>query len=275
MSPVITLLTDFGTSDGYVAAMKGVILALCPPAVIVDVTHEVPAQDVLTGAFVLTTCYRYFPEGTIHVVVVDPGVGSARRAVLVEAAGFRFLAPDNGVLTLALRDSGFATPASGSVQPSALPLEVRGWVLDNRALWRPEVSRTFHGRDIFAPVAAHLALGMPPDRVGPGIDYLLALPLPRPRRSADGRLQGEVLHVDRFGNLITNIREEDLTGDAITVEIGERRIDGLSSSYAEGGDLLAIVGSSGYLEIAMANGSAARTLATGRGATVAIETTGG
>ena len=191
MANVITLTTDFGTADGFVGAMKGVILSLAPQATVIDVTHGIPPHDVRAGAFALETALPYFPQNAIHVVVVDPGVGSERAAILVETEQGRFVAPDNGVLT--------------SVVPNDSAAHV--YSLDKPNYWRRQVSATFHGRDVFAPVAAHLARGVRPALLGTPRAEMVRLPWPQPHRHGD-EIRGEVIHVDRFGNLITNVRLE-------------------------------------------------------------------
>ncbi len=241
---IITLTTDFGAEDAYVGTMKGVILSLNPGATIVDICHNIEPQNILQGAFVLDTAYPYFPPGTIHVVVVDPGVGTERRAIILKALGAFFVAPDNGVLSYVLR--------------KAREFEVVS--LTNPHFWLNPVSSTFHGRDIFAPVAAHLSLGVPLHEFGEPLSSPVTLPLPEPQLEADGSLIGHIIHIDRFGNLITDIKETDLPRDGLLIEASGYSIKGLSRSYAEGNEILALVGSSGNLEIAAKNGKAAEIL---------------
>jgi hypothetical protein len=239
--PVITLLTDFGGHDAFVGSMKGVILGICPDAVLVDLCHEVPAHDVLAGSFLLRTAAPAFPSGTIHVAVVDPGVGGPRRPLLAEADEQVFVAPDNGVLS--------------HVAASAGRLTVRH--LTMREYWRRPVSTSFHGRDIFAPVAAHLAAGVDPARFGPQIDDPVRLEIPRPRLVAMGAVQGAIVWVDRFGNCITNIAERDVAllgavpGAAIRVSASGRVLGRLVGSYGEvaRGETGALLGSAGYVEL--------------------------
>ncbi len=271
--PAITLLTDFGLRDGYVAAMKGVILGIAPNVTVVNITHEVPPQDIASAAFILATTYPYFPSDTIHVAVVDPGVGTGRRAILLDTPCGRFLAPDNGILSHVLAGLSPARGAgSGIAVPQApLPVGSRAYVVQNRSLFLPGVSQTFHGRDIFAPVAARLALGLPAHEVGPEAGEVAAFPVPVPDRLPNGGVLGTVLHVDAFGNLITNLRQEDLPAGPLRVRMGGRVIAGLSASYQEGGEILAIIGSSGRLEIAARNANAAKTLTQARGAEVVVE----
>lgn len=246
MPPIITLLTDFGLRDGYVAAMKGVILSLAPEAVLVDISHDLPPQDVTAAAFVLASCWQFFPEGTIHLAVVDPGVGSNRRAVAVAAQGHSFVAPDNGLLSLALAEA----PSFDAV------------TLTNPLYWRtPTPSHTFHGRDVFAPVAAHLAKGIPLAALGEPLGDLVRLPWPQPLPLAAGGWRGEVVYIDRFGNAITN-----LPGALVEpyregwFYAGPFRLRGLAGTYAEvePGTPLALIGSHGYLEIAIREGNAAQ-----------------
>ena len=277
--PVITLTTDFGTRDSYVGAMKGVILSRCPQANIVDISHEIEPQAVLQGAYVLYTATRHFPTDSIHVAVVDPGVGSDRKPVAVSTPSGTFVAPDNGLISLAIRkhvemldtshsDAGEATDAQQVLMQARLSKECRGVVLDDPSFWLPDVSRTFHGRDIFAPVAAHLATGVPISEVGSPIEKLLVFPIPRP--AEDEAAGGTVVHIDRYGNLITDI-PADAVPDEPTFEVAGRRIVGLNRSYSEAvGDLLAIIGSEMTVEIALGNGNAAQTLGASVGDRVVI-----
>lgn len=244
MSKIITLCTDFGLRDGYVAAMKGIILSIAPEVRLVDISHDIAPQSVREGAFVLRSAYAFFPPGTIHLVVVDPGVGSERRAVAVRTGEHLFVVPDNGVLGYVLRREK----------------EMEAISLTDPAYWRKEVSETFHGRDIFAPVAAHLARGVGLDDVGEPLEKLVQLDLPVPERQDDGSIVGHVIHVDGFGNVVTDIPASMLGGDdRWQVTAGEKRIIGLSSTYASAakGDLIALIGSHGFLEVAVREGSAA------------------
>lgn len=256
--PIITLTTDFGLADPYVAAMKGVILSLNPAVTIVDITHEVRPQQVAQGAFLLSQALPYFPPGTVHVAVVDPGVGTARRALAVATPEALLVGPDNGVLSAALpeetRRRAGATTGPGVV---TLPGGYRAVAPTRRRYMRQPVSATFHGRDIFAPAAAHLSLGVGLEALGPAVKKVLALPPFRARRRADGVLEGRVLHVDRFGNLITDVRTDDLPTQRVEVRIGGQRIEGLARTYEEVSGAKALVGSTGYLEVACRGGSAA------------------
>jgi S-adenosylmethionine hydrolase len=258
---VITLTTDFGSTDSYVAQMKGVILGINPQVQIVDVTHAVPPQNVARGAAVLCEISRAFPAGTIHVAVVDPGVGSSRALLAAHAAQQRFLAPDNGLLWPVLRSS---------------PTD-RVHRIESDRFWRNPVSATFHGRDILAPVAAHWSRGIDIVEFGPPFDVskLVELPTSEPRRVGQA-LVGQVESVDGFGNLITNIGETDLpSGDrrAFSITVGGVRFTGISRSYSDqpAESLLALIGSSGRLEISVNQGSAAAKLGIGSGAEVRIE----
>lgn len=255
MAAIITLTTDFGTADGFVGAMKGVILGLAPEATIVDVTHDIPPHDIQAGTFALETAVPHFPRDTIHVAVVDPGVGSERAALLVETAQGRFLAPDNGLLT--------------SVAPETR--ETRLFSLDKPEFWRPQVSATFHGRDIFAPVAAHLARGDRSAALGTPLSRMVRLPWPRPRRRGRA-IHGEVLHVDRFGNLITNVRREDLGAGSQDLRfcLRDLEIRGITPNYAAGDGVMVVVNSGGRIEIALPRASAARTLQVGVGEKIRI-----
>ena len=255
MAAIITLTTDFGTADGFVGALKGVILSLAPHARIVDVTHDVPPQDVRAAAFALETALPHFPQNSIHVVVVDPGVGSARAALLVETEEGRFAAPDNGVLTGVVPESGAA----------------RIFTLDRPAYWRPRVSATFHGRDVFAPVAAHLARGVKAEELGTPRTDITRLPWPRPQRCGQD-IRAEVIHVDRFGNLITNLRLEDLGPEPQRAgfRVRDFAVCGIMSHYAAGNGLMAVVNSGGRIEIALPSESAARTLNVGVGEEIRV-----
>jgi len=257
--PIITLLTDFGTADGYAGAMKGVILSINPRAKVFDLTHDIVPQDILGGAFALAAAVPCFPPGTIHVAVVDPGVGGMRKPILVSWRSHFLVGPDNGLLSLAL----------GSNPPDSI------YHLTRTKYFRNQISRTFHGRDIFAPIAGHLSLGIAPEEMGELLSTWEQIRLPAPQE-AEGGLLGEVIHVDRFGNLITTIREEDVLrlfpGKIIYITIGGKKIRGIKTSYTEVGEneLLAIIGSGGWLEISQNKGHAAQTLGLGRRAQVTI-----
>jgi S-adenosylmethionine hydrolase len=271
MGAIITMTTDFGLADGYVGAMKGVVLGINPGAELVDISHDIPPQDIARAAYVLGTAAPFFPAGTVHLVVVDPGVGTERRAIVVRTPGADFVAPDNGVLSYVLQPY-LARPAGARRKKLKAVTGLEAFAITEAHFWRSPVSRTFHGRDIFAPVAAHLSLGIAPSRFGEPVDALEVLPLPRPSRSPDGTLAGIIQHIDSFGNLITNIRGRDLPvgrGD-ITVEVAGELIRGLSRTYIEGAGLLALVGSNDYLEISLKGGNAAARLHAGVGDQVKI-----
>jgi S-adenosyl-L-methionine hydrolase (adenosine-forming) len=274
-SALITLTTDFGLNDNFVGVMKGVIAAVAPDARVIDLSHAVPPQDVRAGAFVLATGYEFFPTGAVHVAIVDPGVGSGRRAIALAAGGYYWVAPDNGLLGYTLATLAAAGGLGGGWEDGwwRLADDAVAVELAEPRYWRPTVSQTFHGRDVFAPVAAHLATGVPLSALGSRLDRVQALALPRPERTAHG-WRGEVIYIDRFGNLITSLTARDL-GDGdwqFAVEASPGRgahsgvaggavcITGLSASYAEMQELGAILGSSGHLEIAVPNGSAAKLL---------------
>jgi len=266
MGAIITLTTDFGLTDAYVAAMKGVILGINPQANIVDICHTIKPQNVAEAAFVLSTACPFFPSGTIHVVVVDPGVGTERRAIILKTPTACFVAPDNGVLSYMVPEYRVRPRAATTSQQ----LAKLGPGLETVAITRPEfyrsagrtVSATFHGRDIFAPVAARLSLGQPPLKFGEKITTITVFPIPRAHKGANGSLVGRILHVDSFGNLITDVKSHDLpeARETITVEIGGQRIKGLSRTYAEGQGLLTLIGSSDYLEISLKEGNASAYL---------------
>jgi S-adenosyl-L-methionine hydrolase (adenosine-forming) len=257
--PVITLTTDFGVADHFVGTMKGSILGIAPRATIVDITHEIAPYDLNEAAFVIAQSWRYFPKKTIHVIVVDPGVGSARRPVLCEAGGHQFVAPDNGVLSM--------------IYEAAKP-KVR--VISNPKLMRASISRTFHGRDVFAPAAAHLARGVPAARFGKVISDYVRSYLLKPTQLSRHDWAGVVLKADHFGNLITNFHVDDFAEvktRPIELRVGLEHIHRLALTYSEAaiGELFAIVGSSGYIEVAANQASAAKLLGCGAGAPVELE----
>ena len=272
-SPPIVLTTDFGLADPYAGVMKGVILGIAPGAVIIDLTHHVQPQNVRQGAFILGTSHGYFPAGTIHAAVVDPGVGTERRALLLETPAAKFVAPDNGLLSRVL-DAFLETPPAGPGRV-ILPPNAAAYHLTNPEYWLHPLSRTFHGRDVFAPVAAHLSLGVPPEDLGRRVHEMAWLPLPQPERR-EGAIAGEVIYADHFGNLVTNIPGSILDGaTGVAVEISGREIRGLSRTFhdagtGEGRPLIALVGSLGYLEIAAPDASAAALLGVGEGERVLV-----
>jgi len=245
--PIITLTTDFGQTDGYVGAMKGVMLGICPEAILVDISHGIRPQAVQQAAYVLSTATPYFPAGSVHVVVVDPGVGTERRAVVVQTGSALYVAPDNGTLSLVLQQERVET----AIQ------------LTDPAFRRSRVSATFHGRDIFAPAAAHLARGTAPSEMGDPVSpsELVSLPMLEPQPRPEGNWEGEILHIDHFGNLITSLRICNAPS-LIAVVVQGRRIHALRDTFGdvEPGELVAYAGSSGHLEIAVRDGNAARAL---------------
>ncbi len=268
---VIALMTDFGTRDYYVAAMKGVILQLNPRVTILDISHEISAQDLYHGAYVLRQSLPYFPTETIFVAVIDPTVGSRRRILAARYSDRVVLAPDNGLLTLLQRDAELQ--------------EIR--TVENRRFFASTVSSTFHGRDIFAPVAAHLSLGVPLADLGPIATQIEVLEIAKPRRNQDGSIEGQVTLVDHFGNLITNISELDLSAARspqrispsaelgkghFDVFIGPHHIGPIHSTYADVpfGQPVAVLGSSRMLEVAINSGDAAKTLGVQRGEAVTV-----
>ncbi len=278
MSRVITLTTDFGTGDGYVASMKGVILGINPSANIVDITHAIEPQFIRQAAFILHTAWRYFPAGSIHIVVVDPGVGSQRQMVILQTPVAYFMAPDNGVLSYILyelergqeqsRKSVITTPDNSTFE-KGLPEGCKAISITNQKYWRQPVSSTFHGRDILAPVAAYLSLEYPISAFGEELARLNSFPVPQPFRDGNGHLTGHIIHIDRFGNLITNLRSIDIRPGS-AVEIHNQRIENLSTYYAQSSGLIAVVGSNDYLEISVRDGNAARVLGVNIGDTVTI-----
>lgn len=260
-NPIITITTDYGTSDHLVGVLKGVILRIAPNATIVDINHHVAPFDLLDGALTIAAAYRYFPARTVHLVVVDPGVGTQRRPILVTADQFYFVAPDNGVLSLIYEREPAVT--------------VRHITAEHYFL--SPVSNTFHGRDVFAPVAAWLAKTSQTEAMGDEISDYVRFALPRPK-AAGAALKGVVLRVDSFGNLMTNFTAEDLpaamgTDGKLKLQVGGKRVEKLAQTFANGasGEPVAIIGSSGFLEIAVNKGQAARVLGVNRGAEVLLE----
>lgn len=262
---IITLTTDFGTADNYVGAMKGAILAVNPQATIVDITHGVAPRAILQGVYLASTSWPYFPRKTIHVAVVDPGVGSDRQAIVLQTPMGFFVGPDNGLLSAGL--PGELRPEEAATV--ALTPPFRAFALTNPRFFNETVSNTFHGRDIFGPVAAHLAAGVSPAHLGAPIDEIVALPFTRARR-ANGGVLGEVQHVDVYGNLITNVRADMLQRERLVLEVKRARVKGLGRFYAEQRDIFALVTSDGWLAAALPNGSAAARLDVGVGEPVSV-----
>ncbi|MGI8642085.1 MAG: SAM hydrolase/SAM-dependent halogenase family protein [Pyrinomonadaceae bacterium] len=234
MNPIIALLTDFGTKDYFVGAMKGAILSINERTNIIDITHEIPPQDVLSASFTLRACYKDFPFKTIFVAVVDPGVGSKRKAILVETEDCCFIAPDNGLLSFVFDEEK----------------KFRLFELTNQKFFAAEVSRTFHGRDVFARVAAHLSKGINPNEFGAEIKDFIHIKTAGPREISEREIEANIIHIDHFGNLITNLKQTDLP-ENFTLKINGKIINKLQSFFAEAerGELLMILGSAGFLEI--------------------------
>ena len=260
--PIITLTTDFGAASPYVAAMKGVILAINPKVRLVDLSHEIPPQDLVSTSFFLRSSIPFFPQPVIHVVVVDPGVGTQRALLYVEVEGHRLLVPDNGCWT------ELARGASGP------PMAIR---LTESRYWRAPVSATFHGRDILAPVAAHLSLGEEPQKLGPKVHDWVRLEIPSPTVEA-GRVLGQVIYVDHFGNLITNIPRAalaNLAAGPVRIMVGDQEVARQVQTYGEAtpGTLVALMSSADLLEIAITNGNAGETLQAAVGSIVSVRRT--
>lgn len=257
---VVTLITDFGLHDSYVGTMKGVMLRIHPQARLIDVTHQITAQDILEASLVLDSGYRYFPVGTVHVVVVDPGVGSGRRPILVAGREHYFVGPDNGTFTGVVDGD-----------PEACAYEIR-----ERQFLLPSISDTFHGRDVFAPVAAFLARGVAPEEFGPPINDLRRFSIPVARVWGD-QIRGEVVHVDSFGNIVSNISRTDFdraVGERkFRILINGKTLDRIHRAYSdqERGKALALFGSNGLLEIAIAEGRAERRIGAGKGDTIIVQ----
>jgi S-adenosyl-L-methionine hydrolase (adenosine-forming) len=256
--PIVTLTTDFGLADQYVGVMKGVILGICPDAQIVDISHDVTPHEIGEGGYIISQSWKYFPRKTVHVVVVDPGVGSLRRPILVEAGGHRFVAPDNGVLA-----------------PVYMAEEPKARLIANDRYFLKPVSRTFHGRDIFAPVAAHLAAGVPAARFGKLIEDYLRPTSEKPHRCGKHTWMGKVLKLDRFGNIVTSFHVNDfpdLDRRDFTVSVGPVQTSIFARNYTETspGELFVILGSGGYYELSISQGNAARHIKCGIGGPVEL-----
>jgi S-adenosylmethionine hydrolase len=259
--PIITLTTDFGSSDHFVGAMKGVILDIVPEAQIVDICHSVQAFDVLDGALTISQAYSYFPTRTVHVVVVDPGVGTARRPILASSDKYHFVAPDNGVLSM--------------IYAREARMHVRH--ITSQHYFLQPVSNTFHARDIFSPVAAYLAREVDSLKFGDEVEDYVRFSAPKPKAVDENRLRAVVLKVDRFGNLVTNITPQDAPmlfagGKAFKIVVGSREITEIRSAYAEGapGEVIGVLGSMGFLEIAANRGAAAQLTGAGKGSDVTV-----
>ncbi len=249
--PLITLTTDFGLTDEYVGTLKGVILSICPTATLVDITHDIPAQDIAAAARIIGNGYTYFPNRTIHLVIVDPGVGSSRSIIALKTPKHIFIAPNNGVLSRVLKNEK----------------NCDAYLIENSSFFRHNPSHTFHGRDIMGPVAARIAQGLDLSKVGSAIDPSQCIRLPLPRAEISTKcIRGEVIHVDHFGNLQTSITGEDLVSveykEKIKITICNHVIKGLQRNYSEveKGQLVALLDSSNHLEIAERNGSGAASL---------------
>jgi S-adenosylmethionine hydrolase len=257
---IITLLTDFGIQDHYVASIKGVILGINPNCTLIDISHQVRPHDIHEGAFVLANASSYYPKGTIHLAVVDPGVGSPRKPILLVTRNYFFLGPDNGLLSLAAEKDGIK---------QAIVLGLRNFFL-------PRISTTFHGRDIFAPVAGHLSLGVEPSRLGNKIDSWVEIQLARPSLRKN-MLVGSVVHVDSFGNIISDIHEEQLSrftrGRRFMIKAGKISLCELKRGYweAKKRGLMALFGSGGFLEISIREGNAQKILKMKRGDKIRIQ----
>jgi len=264
--PIITLTTDFGLNDHFVGTIKGVILSIVPEVEIVDICHSVQAFDVLDGALTIAQAYSYFPSGTVHLVVVDPGVGTARRPILVTSDRHHFVAPDNGVLSM--------------IYAREERLHIRHITAEHYSL--QPVSNTFHARDVFSPVAAWLAKGVDPEKFGDEISDFVRFNAPKPKAVDGSTLRGVVLKADRFGNLVTNITPQDAPAlfAAVPVQfkirVGKQEITEIHSNYSEGapGEVFGILGSMGYLEIATDRGSAAKIIGAGKGSEVILSLEG-
>ena len=271
--PLLVFTTDFGLSDSYAGVMKGVALSINPDLRFIDLTHGIAPQNVAQGAFVLGVSYRYFPDDAIHVAVVDPGVGTSRRPILLQTPHGSFVAPDNGLLSRVIAEHlTFPPTDAGMVE---LPPTIRAFHLTNPDYWLSPVSDTFHGRDVFTPVAAHLSQGVAPDSMGEEITQLAWLPMQQPRVTPE-RIGGEIIYCDVYGNLISNIPASSLEGRTL----GEVRIRGraikrlrrtfLDTNAGDTPDLIALFGSHAFLEVAVPNGSASSLLSAGPGEPITV-----
>jgi S-adenosyl-L-methionine hydrolase (adenosine-forming) len=260
MASIITLTTDFGLTDVYVGIVKGAILSVSPDATIVDITHSIEPQNVVQGAFMLNNAYRYFPKQSVHMAIVDPGVGGARRGVILKTPTALFVAPDNGILSYVLNELSMNEDFSSQYpQPYTEVLLGEGLeavIITDPRFWRQPVSSTFHARDIFAPVAAGLSLGISPYEFGEKLNSLHVFPTRRPLIDQKGNLTGHIVWIDHYGNLVTDIRGTDLPQRDIEIEIAGYRLHGLARYYKEANRLIAIIGSNGYLEISLPEGNA-------------------
>lgn len=258
MSQIITLTTDFGLQDYYVSAMKAVMLGLAPKARLIDVSHDIPPQDIMAGAWVIRNSAFLFPEGSVHLVVVDPGVGTSRNPIALKIDGQYFVGPDNGIFSLFYDE-----------------FDVEAVKLNNHAYWRDQASNTFHGRDIFAPVAAHLSTGVELSELGDPIEDLVTYHWAVPIADKDG-LQGWIVHIDRYGNLVTNISEslikETISDGVVKIYVGNTMLNKFVTTFGdvEEGEPAAYIGSSGMLEIGINKGNAGRMLSVDKGAQISI-----
>lgn len=271
---IITLTTDFTSSGGYVGSLKGILLGINPNITIVDISHDVPAQNIAGGAFTWWNACRYFPSDAIHLAIVDPGVGTSRRAVIFETPTGKFIAPDNGLMTYLLYELNGINHSQTMTElfkpvVAKIPKGCRAYTLNRSQYWRKFISNTFHGRDIFAPVAAHLSNGIQPDTIGDRIHELTVLNMFDPIKDPN-KYTGHVIFVDNFGNLITNIPESFFVGDNKHIKVGRKQINHVSRTYEDGDNLVALVGSHGFLEIAQKNGNAAHYLQIGLGEKIEV-----
>lgn len=270
MGVIITLTTDFGLTDGYVAAMKGTALGINPDVTLVDICHTIQPRNIPQAAFILSTVHEYFPPRTVHLVVVDPGVGTERLAVILRTPYADFVAPDNGILSYIIRRYCPGPPLESRYRLSSSS-GIEAYAVTKPEYWRSPVGPTFHGRDIFAPVAAHLSLGRHPADFGEPLSDLGVLPASVPDRLQDGTLVGHVIHIDTFGNLITDFRSDDLPeSPELSLEVAGHIITGLSLTYGTGEELIALIGSSDYLEIALPGDDASVFLGASTGDEVII-----
>jgi S-adenosylmethionine hydrolase len=267
MSTIITLTSDFGLSDGYVAALKGIILNTNPDVDIVDISHNIKPQNISQTAFVLMTTCHLFPPNTIHLVVVDPEVGTKRRAIIVKTPISVFVAPDNGVLSYVIKDYSLGRISQNRTR---LKPELEVINISNARYWRTPVSNTFHGRDILAPITAYLSLGYPITKFGKPVKSMITISIPQIQNKANGII-GKIIYIDNFGNLVTNITAKELKQETrLVINVNDHVIKTLGRTYVDHKGLLALIGSSGYLEISFSNGNAQEFTGANIGDTVNI-----
>lgn len=265
MSGVITLTTDFGINDGYIASLKGVILDINPSATVIDICNTIKPQNILQASYIINGVFSYFPEKSIHLVIIDPDVGSKRKAIILSVLSHYFIAPDNGVMSFILNrfiKSSKYNKSTGefAITRKKIPDNTEATAITNSLYWNKKISPVFHGRDIFAPVAAYLSSGLPASSFGASVHYLNTYNNLQPYKNSSGEIIGKIIHIDNFGNIITNIEARHLSRTHISVLVGGIVIHGINKYYAEKDDFIALLGSSDYLEVSLRNGNASAKL---------------